>query len=84
MDWISVLGFVAATLTTGSFLPQTMKVIRSKCTKDLSFGMYLLLVIGLFSWIVYGIFVGSWPVIIANAVTLIFASIILFLKIKYK
>ena len=84
MDMFTIIGLVAATCTTISFLPQAVQVIKTKQTKDLSFGMYLIFTTGVFLWFVYGIVVKDFPVIIANAFTLIFASTILFMKIKYK
>ncbi|MBU3917741.1 SemiSWEET transporter [bacterium] len=84
MNTYTIIGLVAATCTTFSFLPQTIKVIKTKQTKDLSLGMYAIFIIGLLLWLIYGILVRDLPLIIANAITLIFAFIILFLKIKYK
>ena len=84
MNLITILGLVAATCTTISFLPQAIKTIRSKHTKDLSFGMYAVLTIGVFLWFVYGIFIKDVPVILANGITLVFTTTILYLIIKYK
>lgn len=84
MHWIIVIGLIAATCTTISFLPQAIKIIKTKHTQDLSLVMYLVLTTGIFLWLVYGIFIKDLPVIIANAITLIFTVIILTLKIKYK
>lgn len=82
MDWITIIGLIAATFTTISFLPQAIKIIRTKLTRDLSLAMYSILVIGIFLWLVYGILIKDLPLIIANAITLLFASIILILKIR--
>lgn len=84
MSWIVFIGFFAAICTTFSFLPQAIKSIKTKQTKDLSLMMYVLLVIGVFCWVVYGILIKDWPVIIANAITLCINGILLILKIKYK
>ncbi|CAD6490243.1 MAG: PQ loop repeat protein [Candidatus Argoarchaeum ethanivorans] len=84
MNLVTILGLVAATCTTISFLPQAIKTIRSKHTKDLSFGMYAVLTIGVFLWFVYGIFIKDIPVILANGITLLFTATILYLIIKYK
>jgi MtN3 and saliva related transmembrane protein len=83
MDKITILGLIAATLTTVSFLPQVIQTWKTKRTKDISFPMYLTITIGVFLWLIYGLFINSTPVIAANAVTLILASCILFLKIKH-
>jgi MtN3 and saliva related transmembrane protein len=84
MDPITVLGLVAAILTTSAFLPQAVKTIKTKHTKDLSLGMYSILTFGIFLWLVYGIFIGDLPIIMANAITLAFCVIILSLIIKYR
>ena len=84
MSWITIVGFMAAALTTLSFLPQAIKTIKSKQTKDLSFGMYLAFTAGVFLWLIYGILIGDAPVIIANSITFILTITILILKIIYK
>lgn len=84
MDTFTIIGLVAATCTTISFLPQAMQVIKTKHTKDLSLAMYLIFTIGIFLWLVYGIMILDLPLIIANAITLILASTILVMKLKYK
>jgi MtN3 and saliva related transmembrane protein len=83
IDYIAVLGLIAGTLTTASFFPQVLKTIKIKETKDLSLSMYIVLATGIFMWTVYGILIGSVPVILANAVSFILATIILILKVKY-
>ena len=84
MNYTTILGLVAASLTTGSFLPQAIKAIKSKHTKDLSLGMYSVLTTGIALWLIYGILVKDIPIIASNCFTLIFTSAILFLKLKYK
>ncbi|MCD4833962.1 MAG: SemiSWEET transporter [Bacteroidales bacterium] len=84
MNFITILGLVAATCTTIAFLPQAIKAIRTRHTKDLSLGMYALLTTGIVLWLIYGVFKNDLPIILANGVTLVFAVTILFLKIKYK
>lgn len=81
---ITLLGLVAATLTTASFLPQAMKTIKTRHTKDLSLGMYVLLTTGASLWLIYGILIKDLPIILANGITLIFIITILILIIKYK
>jgi MtN3 and saliva related transmembrane protein len=81
--FLSLIGFGAAALTTGSFLPQLIQIWKTRETKDLSLSMYLVLALGILLWFIYGIIIFSWPVIIANGVTFIFVTIILFLKIKH-
>jgi MtN3 and saliva related transmembrane protein len=84
MSWITIIGFVAATLTTCAFLPQVIKTCRLKETKDISFWMYLIFIVGVSLWLGYGILIGDYPISIANGATLILALIILIAKIRYK
>ena len=84
MDYVTILGFVAGTLTTVSFLPQVIKIWKSKSTKDISLVMYIILAIGAVLWSVYGIILKALPIIIVNIIILVLACIILALKIRYK
>ncbi len=84
MNEATLLASIAGIATTVSFLPQVVKVYRTKHTKDLSLPMYVIFVCGVFLWAVYGILISSWPVIIANGVTLALAAYILAMKLKYK
>lgn len=79
-----VLGTLAGTLTTVSFVPQVLKIWKSKSAKDISFGMFLLFSAGILLWLVYGILIGAQPIIIANSVTLVLALAIVVMKIRYK
>ncbi len=82
-NYIEIIGLVAGTCTTISFLPQVIKAYRSKETKNISVSMYIILAVGLLLWTIYGILFEAFPVILANAVSLVLASIILILKRKY-
>ena len=84
MTLITVLGLLAASLTTISFLPQIIKIWKTQKTGDISFIMYITLVTGVFLWLIYGFLIKDLPLILANLVTLILVSSVLFLKIKYK
>ena len=84
MNFVEILGFAAATLTTLAFLPQLIKTWQSKSAIDVSLEMLITFCIGVFLWLVYGLYIQSWPVIIANLLTLGFNLIILSLKIKYE
>ncbi len=84
MQKIEILGLVAAFITTSGFIPQVYKVWKEKSTKDISLATYLILTLGLSLWLVYGIFIESLPVILANGVTLLLVILILTLKLKYK
>jgi MtN3 and saliva related transmembrane protein len=81
---ISLLGFLAGTLTTISFVPQVHKVWRTKRSDDLSLGMLVTFGLGVFLWLIYGMLVHSMPVIVANAVTLALILMILVLKLRYR
>ena len=81
---IRYIGFFAAFCTTIAFLPQAIKVFKSKSTKDISLYMFLIFTIGVFSWLIYGFIINDMPVILANAVTLVLSFFILIYKIKYK
>jgi MtN3 and saliva related transmembrane protein len=84
MDFITILGLFAATLTTIAFLPQLFKIWHSKSAKDVSLEMLIIFCSGVFLWLVYGIYLQALPIIIANLLTLIFNLIILWFKIKYR
>jgi len=79
-----MIGLIAAFLTTAAFVPQVVKVIKTKDTKGLSLLMYIMQVTGMFLWFVHGLSINDLPLILANAVTLCLSGIILFYKIKYK
>ena len=79
-EWI---GSTAATLTTTAFIPQAWKVWRTRHTADISLGMYALFTLGVALWLAYGILLGSWPIILANSVTLLLAGTVLVMKIKF-
>jgi MtN3 and saliva related transmembrane protein len=80
----TILGLVAGTLTTISFLPQLLKAWKSRSTHDISIGMFSLLAAGIVLWIVYGVVTADVPVIVANSVTLVFVGLILALKLRYR
>jgi MtN3 and saliva related transmembrane protein len=80
---IDMIGFVAATCTTISFLPQLIRVLKLRSARDISLGMFSIFSFGTALWLTYGILAHSVPVAVANAVTFILASWILILKIKY-
>lgn len=78
-----LLGLTAGTLTTVAFVPQLAKAWKSRSTADLSWGMILTFSTGVLLWLIYGIWIDSLPVILANAVTLLLQIGIVSLKIKY-
>ena len=81
-NMIEYIGFVAASLTTLSFLPQTIQIIKTRDTKSISLVMYIMFVSGVALWLTYGMYKGDKPLIFANTITLILSSIILVFKLN--
>ena len=79
----TIIGTLAGTLTTTAYLPQVVKVWRSRSAGDISLQMYILMVTGASLWVVYGLLLMQWPVIIANGVSLLFTAVILMFKLRY-
>lgn len=75
------LGYVAATLTTCSFVPQAWLTLRTRDVSGISLGMYSVFTVGVALWLVYGISLGQWPIIVSNALTVGLAATILGMKI---
>lgn len=84
LQTLVMVGASAAVLTTISFVPQIIKVWRKRCTEGLSSGMYILFTTGQILWIVYGAFLHSWPIILANVTTGILSASVLFLMLQNK
>ena len=76
-----MIGYLAATLTTASFLPQAILTIKTKDTESLSLSMYSLFTLGVFFWLIYGVYISDEAIIVANAITLVLAASILTFKI---
>ena len=76
-----MIGYIAATLTTASFLPQAVLTIKTKDTESLSLSMYSLFTLGVFFWLIYGVYISDEAIIFANAITLVLAASILTFKI---
>jgi MtN3 and saliva related transmembrane protein len=83
MNWVTALGLLAGTLTTVAFLPQVIHTWKTKSTKDLSLPMLVSFTAGVLCWLLYGIWIGSWPILITNAVTFLLAGANLILKLRY-
>lgn len=77
-----LIGLIAAFLTTASFLPQALLVLKTRKTDGISLTMYAMFTVGVAGWLIYGVLLGSMPVIIANAITLALAATILTIKIQ--
>ena len=79
-----LIGYMAATLTTVSFVPQALHSFKTKDVSGISLGMYSIFTLGIALWLVYGLLIGAWPIVIANIITLALASLILALKLRYR
>lgn len=84
MIYVTILGFIAGILTTGSGIPQLFKAIKTQKTRDISIGWILMVVTGTFVWSVYGFLISSLPVIVTNVVSFIIMDVLLIFKLKYK
>ena len=83
MDFITLLGLVAGTLTTIAFLPQLLKVWRNKSAKDISLLWLTTFSLGILLWLIYGVLVQALPIILSNGITLGLTLVILLFKLKY-
>ena len=79
-----LIGYMAATLTTVSFVPQVLHSFRTKDVSGISLGMYSIFTLGIALWLAYGLLISAWPIVIANVITLALASLILALKLRYR
>ena len=79
-----LVGYGAAVLTTLAFIPQTLKSWKTRDLSGVSLSMYSLFTLGVALWLTYGILLGSWPIILANIITLALAGTVLFLKIRHR
>jgi MtN3 and saliva related transmembrane protein len=83
MALLDYTGYAAALCTTSAYVPQVIRVWRTRSTKDISLKMFLVLVTGIALWLVYGLWRGEIPLVVANGITLMLASTILYFKIKH-
>lgn len=84
LDLHNLVGYAAAILTTVAFVPQALKSWQTRDLSGVSLPMYSLFTVGMAMWLVYGVMLGSWPIIIANAITIILASVVLTLKVMHR
>lgn len=84
MQLTDIIGYAAAFLTTASFIPQATHTFKTKDVRGISLGMYTAFVVGITLWLVYGLLLNAWPMILANAITLTLAVAILAMKLKYR
>ena len=83
MNLSEFFGYLAAGATTISFIPQVWQIYKTHHTQDISLRMYLLFTCGVGLWLIYGVLLAAWPIIIANAVTLVLAGTVLILKLRH-
>ncbi len=81
---IDLVGYVAAILTTVAFVPQALTSWRTRDLSGVSLPMYSIFTAGVAMWLAYGVMLGSWPIIIANAVTLALSGAVLVLKVMHR
>jgi len=81
---LDIIGYIGAICTTSAFIPQVIYTIKTKDTKSISLGMYIIFLIGITSWLIYGIYKQDLPLTLANSLTIILAGIILVCKLKFK
>lgn len=84
MQLSELIGYAAAVLTTSSFVPQAVHTFKTKDVRGISLTMYSIFVVGISLWLVYGLLLDAWPIVIANTVTLTLAVAILAMKLKYR
>ena len=84
MDQVTLIGLLAGTVTTIACMPQRQQTWRTRSAQDVSLGMLLTFIIGVFLWLVYGLLLGALPIILANLVTLVLTLAILILKVRYR
>ena len=80
---IDDLGYAAALLTTAAYVPQLVRVLRLRSARDISLPTFLMFALGVFFWLLYGLYTGSRPIIASNSVTLVLAVSIVVLKLRY-
>lgn len=84
MQLTEIIGYSAAVLTTSSFVPQALHTFKTKDVRGISLAMYSAFIMGILLWLVYGLMLNAWPIVIANTVTLTLAVAILAMKLKYR
>ncbi len=82
-DIVTILGFLAVCLGTIQLVPEIFKAIKSHHLDDIAWGMLILFIIGSVAWVIYGIYVSNWPLIISDGIDLCTTTILICLKIKY-
>lgn len=78
------IGYLAATLTTASFVPQAWHTFRTRDVHGISLAMYSVFLIGCSLWLAYGLLSGAWPIVVANGITITLACAILVMKLRFQ
>jgi len=84
MNTTELIGYFSAFLTTLAFVPQAHHSWKTRDLSGISLPMYGLFSLGVLGWLIYGVLISSWPLIVANSITLLLACAVLCLKIKHK
>lgn len=84
MDNSELIGYLAASLTTTSFVPQAWLTFKTRDVSGISLGMYSVFTTGIAMWLLYGLLISAWPIVAANAVTLALSASILGMKLRYR
>ncbi len=83
MNMVEIFGGLGAACTTLSFVPQVLKIWETRSAKDVSLPMYFMFLMGVICWLVYGLMLNAWPIIIANAVTMLLALAVVVMKLRW-
>ena len=83
MHFHDLVGYAAGFLATAAFVPQVAKTIKARSARDISLGMYVLFCTGIGLWLLYGVLIASWPMVVSNFVTLVLSGAVLFLKLRH-
>ena len=84
MQLIDLVGYIAAALTTLSFVPQAWHSFSTRDVRGISLGMYSAFTLGVALWLIYGLLIGAWPIVLANAITLALSLAILLMKLRFR
>ena len=83
MNTIEIFGSIGATCTTLSFIPQVLQIWKTRSAKDVSLPMYVMFIIGVACWLVYGLMLNAWPIIIANIITFTLTLAVIMMKLSW-
>jgi MtN3 and saliva related transmembrane protein len=83
VSFTTTIGLIAGVCTTGSILPQVIKALKTRHTRDISLLMYIFLTLGILLWLIYGFMLHEMPIILANGTSLILTTSVLVLKVKH-